>query len=56
MCAHQNQLKLRLITYTRYGALCGCLTCGSSWLVRDINGVGPGELSGPSPRETKPTG
>jgi hypothetical protein len=26
-------MNLRLITYTRYGAMVGCLSCGTSWLV-----------------------
>jgi hypothetical protein len=34
MCDHSNQMKLRLITYTRYGPMVGCLACGSSWLVK----------------------
>ena len=35
MCTHKNQLDLRLITYTRYGPMCGCLACGTSWIVRE---------------------
>jgi hypothetical protein len=36
MCAHsQNPMSLRLMTYTRYGAMVGCLVCGKSWLVTD---------------------
>jgi hypothetical protein len=34
MCGHENLLKLRLMTYTRYGPLVGCLACGTSWLVK----------------------
>jgi hypothetical protein len=33
-CAHGNQLKVRLLTYTPYGPLVGCLTCGTSWIAR----------------------
>jgi hypothetical protein len=33
MCGHHNPMQLRLLTYTQYGALVGCLSCGSSWLV-----------------------
>jgi hypothetical protein len=36
MCGHTNPMNLRLVTYTRYGALVGCLSCGTSWLV-DLN-------------------
>jgi len=32
VCTHQNPWELRLITYTRYGAMVGCLQCGTSWL------------------------
>jgi hypothetical protein len=34
VCGHQNPWDLRLITYTRYGAMVGCLQCGTSWLIR----------------------
>jgi hypothetical protein len=44
MCTHGNQLKLRLITYTQYGPMCGCLACGTSWLVREAD-VAPGKRS-----------
>jgi hypothetical protein len=37
MCAHGNQMNVRLITYTRYGPMVGCLACGTSWLVRDAD-------------------
>ena len=33
MCAHRNPMNVRLISYTRYGAMVGCLGCGTSWLV-----------------------
>jgi hypothetical protein len=33
MCTHQNPLSLRLMTYTPYGAMVGCLVCGKSWFV-----------------------
>jgi hypothetical protein len=33
VCTHRNPWELRLITYTRYGAMVGCLRCGTSWLV-----------------------
>jgi hypothetical protein len=33
-CTHGNQLKVRLVTYTRYGPMVGCLTCGTSWIVK----------------------
>ncbi len=33
-------MQLRLITYTSYGPMIGCLACGASWLVRV-----PGETS-----------
>jgi hypothetical protein len=33
MCGHTNPMKLRLMTYTPYGAMVGCLSCGTSWLV-----------------------
>jgi hypothetical protein len=26
-------MNLRLMTYTRYGPMVGCLACGTSWLV-----------------------
>ena len=32
-CTHRNPWDLRLITYTRYGAMVGCLRCGTSWLM-----------------------
>jgi hypothetical protein len=35
MCAHENLMQLRLMTYTPYGPMLGCLACGTSWLVRD---------------------
>jgi hypothetical protein len=38
MCVHGNQMKLRLITYTQYGPMVGCLACGTSWLVREAAG------------------
>ncbi|HEY7121675.1 MAG TPA: hypothetical protein VH329_03860 [Solirubrobacterales bacterium] len=28
-------MQLRLMTYTPYGPMLGCLACGTSWLVRD---------------------
>jgi hypothetical protein len=31
-------MKLRLITYTQYGPMVGCLACGTSWLVREAAG------------------
>lgn len=34
-CTHRKPRELRLITYTRYGAMVGCLQCGTSWLIRD---------------------
>jgi hypothetical protein len=33
-CTHRNPWEFRLITYTRYGAMVGCLQCGTSWLIR----------------------
>ncbi len=33
MCTHTNPMNLRLMTYTRYGAMVGCLSCGTSWLI-----------------------
>jgi len=33
MCTHTNPMTLRLMTYTRYGAMVGCLSCGTSWLI-----------------------
>jgi hypothetical protein len=33
MCGHGNPLNLRLMTYTRYGAMVGCLSCGTSWFI-----------------------
>jgi hypothetical protein len=44
MCEHSNPLKLRLMTYTRYGAMVGCVSCGSSFFVdlrRDTNTPAP---------------
>ena len=34
-CGHTNPMQLRLISYTRYGPMIGCLECGASWLIRD---------------------
>jgi hypothetical protein len=44
MCGHGNPLNLRLMTYTRYGAMVGCLSCGTSYFVdlrRDTNTPAP---------------
>jgi hypothetical protein len=44
MCGHSNPLNLRLMTYTRYGAMVGCLSCGTSYFVdlrRDTNTPAP---------------
>ena len=42
MCRHDNPASLRLIAYTRYGPLIGCLECGTSMLARDF---GPAPVS-----------
>jgi hypothetical protein len=34
-------MNLRLLTYTPYGPMVGCLACGTSWLVKD-----PGHFAG----------
>jgi hypothetical protein len=44
MCGHVNPLNLRLMTYTRYGAMVGCLSCGNSFFVdlrKDANKPAP---------------
>ncbi len=41
-CAHRDPVRLRLIDYTRYGAWIGCISCGTSWLVRQSGEVPPG--------------
>jgi hypothetical protein len=56
MCAHENLMQLRLLTYTRYGAMCGCLGCGTSWLIRGTDWGTPRDTSDPRSQETKPTG
>jgi hypothetical protein len=38
MCRHQNPMNVRLVTYTRYGPMVGCLVCGKSWLVNEPKG------------------
>jgi hypothetical protein len=35
MCRHSNPMNVRLMTYTRYGPMVGCLVCGKSWLVNE---------------------
>jgi hypothetical protein len=39
MCTHENLMQLRLMTYTPYGPMLGCLACGNSWLVRDAGAM-----------------
>jgi hypothetical protein len=39
-------MSLRLMTYTRYGPMVGCLVCGKSWLVSDRRDT-------PAPVETR---
>jgi hypothetical protein len=44
MCEHLNPLNLRLLNYTRYGAMVGCVSCGNSFFVdlrRDTNKPAP---------------
>jgi hypothetical protein len=33
-CRHSDPRHLRLITYTSYGPMVGCLRCGSAKLIR----------------------
>jgi hypothetical protein len=44
MCGHVNPLNLRLMTYTRYGAMVGCVSCGTAFFVdlrKDANKPAP---------------
>jgi hypothetical protein len=44
MCEHLTPLNLRLLNYTRYGAMVGCVSCGNSFFVdlrRDTNKPAP---------------